>query len=381
MDKDHISKEEFLLEFFGNFGRELGNPPCEERKRYFTNNPNDIFECIEFAEKNKFPAFITVNPFERYQKVLGIEKIFFDFDFGKKKEMAKWSEQKLEERKVRLYKEVENFLYYIKELRKIVPMVVKTRRGFHIHIFLDKVYALGTEDEDLIKEVYLQLQLPFIKAQTKKHGYKFMDTSVLGDVKRFCRIPTSKHQETGEECILIKSIEHGIIIEDKLRGIDYYRTSGLKSDNLISAVAKARDVIADNKKKAVEAELARQEQQANNAENWELEHGFVGKIRYCFQKAMDCGEASHQLRLALLLEGYWAGYKTIEDMVNLFKEFHDFNEKTCRDQVEWFFKNKVPEIEKNGKWKPYRCTTLEALNICSKSGCPIYQKRKEIKKC
>jgi DNA primase large subunit len=92
---------------------------------------------------------------------------------------------------------------------------------------------------------------------------------------------------------------------------------------------------------------------------------------------MSAGEASHQLRLALLLEGYWSGHKTIGSLINLYRGFHDFDETKTREQVEWFFKNKVPEIEKSGKWKPYCCTTLENLNICLKSECPIYRQRQK----
>jgi hypothetical protein len=148
---------------------------------------------------------------------------------------------------------------------------------------------------------------------------------------------------------------------------------------MVNAIDRARDVIAENKKKIVEAELTRQEKEANNKENWQREHGFIGEIRPCFRKRMNSGEMCHQMRLALLLEAYWSGYKNIEDMVNLFKCFHDYQENLTRPQVEWFFKNKVPDIEKTKKWKPYRCTTIEDLNWCDKSECQIYNKRKEWK--
>lgn len=79
MDRDHVTKEEFLLEYFGMFGRELGNP-----KQYFTENPNDIFQFIEKCHVEKHPAFISVNPREAHEKVSGIEKLFFDFDYADK---------------------------------------------------------------------------------------------------------------------------------------------------------------------------------------------------------------------------------------------------------------------------------------------------------
>jgi hypothetical protein len=57
--EDHITKEEFLLEFFGAFGRDLGNP-----QRWFTTNPTDLFPFIEECAENRVPAFISVQPNE-----------------------------------------------------------------------------------------------------------------------------------------------------------------------------------------------------------------------------------------------------------------------------------------------------------------------------
>lgn len=368
MDTDHITKEEFLLEFFGNFGRELGNPPFDDRKRYFTQNPNDIFECIDFATKNKLPAFISVNPFEKYDKVMGIEKIYFDFDIGKKKEIVVLKEWQIRKRETRLLKEVEVFLRIIKQKFRIIPLVIKTRRGFHVHIFLNKVYSLSIDDEEVLKEVYNQLQIPFIKSFKRK--YRFMDDAVLGDVKRFCRIPTSIHQENGLECYLVEKIQDGKIYQDKFRGLSYYRDNGLKSDDWLRAVDRARAKIIKDKADRLKA-------QQEHKNNWEVVHGFVGEIRYCFRHAMECGEAGHQLRLALLLEGYWSGHKTVESLIDLYRNFHDFDEKKTREQISWFFKNKVPDIEKSRKWKPYRCSTLRELNICLQDDCPLYIWKKE----
>jgi hypothetical protein len=379
MDKDHITKEQFLIEFFGNFGRDIGNPVT-----HFTDNPNDIFSFIEDCTKNKFPAFISVNPRTEHDKVLGIEKIFFDFDYASKTFVKKFEERVknqakrdkvYEERKASTQKEVEIFLRYL-EQRHINPLVIKTRRGFHIHIYLDKVYVIKNDNEELLEETYKQLILPFTK--TKRHGYRFLDTGVL-EVKRLCRIPTSIHQETGEECYLVKGIVGDKIIPDKLRGIDYYRDSGLKEDNWIDAVRRAIDQIARDKADRLKAE---QERELRHKDEWESAHGFVGEIRPCFRKRIASGEMVHQMRLALEIEAYWAGYKTFDKMLELFKCFHDYDgdsagRSQCRSQIEWFFKTKVPEIEKTGKWKPYRCTTIEDLNWCDKSQCPIYNRRKQ----
>lgn len=378
MDEDHIPREQFLIEFFGNFARELANP-----HQKFTDNPNDIIQFIEDCRVEKKPAFISVNPRAEPDKVLGIEKLFFDFDYADKTFMKRLEkkvkdpikrEKIMEKRKVHLQKEVEIFLRKIDGFH-IVPMVVKTRRGFHIYIYLDHIYQLGQDDDELLKEVYEQLLRPF--QESMKGGYEFLDESVL-QFKAMCRIPLSIHQISGEECYLVKSIQEDKVVKDKLRGIDYYRQNGLKENAWLYAVMKARDKIEKEKKKCLE-------KQEEHKENWEMEHGFVGNIRYCFQKVMKDGEANHQLRLALELEAYWAGYNTFDKMLELFKCFHDYDGDNpsgskCRDQLNWFFKNKVPEIEQSKKWKPYRCSTLEDLNICLQSSCPIYQRRKQKEK-
>lgn len=371
MDKDHISKEEFLVEFFGTLGRELADP-----QQHFTDNPNDMFPFIEDCRINKKPAFISVNPREAHEKVSGIEKLFFDFDYADKT-FVKNLEKRIKDsvkreavyvkRKVEMQKEVAFFLLKLKG-RGIIPLVVKTRKGFHVYIFLDKVYTVTDNNEEVLKETYYQLQREFMR--DKKGGYKYLDSAVIGDFKRMCRIPTSIHEVSGEECYLVESIEGDKIEKAKFRGLDDFRLSGLKDTNWLRAVGLAYDAIKKRELKAIKAK-------EEHKDNWEREHGFVGKIRPCFERRMEAGEMGHQMRLALLLEAYWAGNKTRESMLDIFRKFHDFDEKIAMDQIEWFWKNKVPDIDKYQKWKPYRCTTIEDLNWCDKLQCPIYKRRKE----
>jgi hypothetical protein len=359
MTDDHITREQFLLDLFGFFGRELGNPD-----QHFTEEPNEILPFIEQCRVDKRPAFISVNPRTVHNVVLGIERLFFDFDYGKKSD--KLSQKQIEIKKVKCQKEVEVFLFQL-EKEHITPMIVKTRKGFHVYIYFDKIYQVKDDDVELLAETYWQLQNRFLT--NNRHKYEFMDSSVLGDVKRMCRIPTSIHEKSGEDCYLVKRIKGDKIEKDKLRAIDFWRQSGLKEDDWVEGVR-----LAFNKLKKQKEEM--EKYQAEKKDNWELEHGFVGVIRPCFQQALESGEMGHQQRLALLIEGYWSGLITEEALMDLFRKLHDFDERITRDQVEWFFKNKVPEIIKSKKWKPYRCTTIEDLNWCLKSKCPIYLKRK-----
>lgn len=379
MDRDHVTKEEFLLEYYGTLSRELGNPPFEGRKRYFSDNPNDIFECIQFSIEHKLPAFISVNPRESFDKVSGIEKLFFDFDYADKhfvkeleariKDLVK-RELIYEKRKIEMRLEVE---FFVSKLiaKHIVPLIVKTRKGFHVYIYLDQVYQLTIDNEDLLKEVYYQLQYNFMR--DKKGGYKYLDNAVVGDLKRMCRIPTSIHEVSDEECYLVERIVNGNIIPAKFRGIDQFRLNGLKSSDWLRAVNSAFRAIKKREEIALKEEAERIKEQEERKERGEPE--YTSEIRPCFKRRMEAGEMGHQMRLALELEAYWAGYKTKESMMELFKLFHDFDEKTTRDQVEWFFKNKVPDIEKSKKWKPYRCSTLFDLNLCDELKCPLFKNR------
>jgi len=183
---DHILKEQFLLEFFGNFGRDLGSP-----ERYFTNNPTVIFTFIAECTENKLPAFMSVQPEKSRAHPLGIEKLFFDFDYCKKSEIL--TDAETQKRRTELIDEVKHFLKQL-DLQNIKPLIIRTRRGFHVHVFFDSIYEI-TDDLEFWKQVYKQLQYSFLQDQ----NYRFIDHSVLGDINRMCRIPLSIHEKSGEE--------------------------------------------------------------------------------------------------------------------------------------------------------------------------------------
>jgi len=59
----------------------------------------------------------------------------------------------------------------------------------------------------------------------------------------------------------------------------------------------------------------------------------------------------HEQRLALRNELYWAGYKTEDELVEVFKCFNDYDEKYTRYQISYFLKHKV--------YPPWNCRTLQ----------------------
>jgi len=346
---DHISKEQFLLEFFGNFGRELADPT-----QRFTDNPTDIFPFIEECAREKKPAFISVQPRRAANDVIGIEKLFFDFDYLKKSENL--TNRQIEARKRCLEREVRKFVFNLTKA-KVKALVLKTRRGYHFHIFFDSVYLIDN-DIDYWKFVYKELQRKFMG----RRKWVTLDSSIIGDIMRMCRIPFSIHEKSGE---VIQLLDMNLK-PDKIRGLDYYRLAGLTAENLRYAM-KVTDGKLENK-----AKVQHQIQQMRK-EHWETVHGFTGSIRPCFSIRMDAGEMGHDQRRALLVEAYYAGYNTEAKMVELFRCFHDFDgdksNSKCRYQVHYWFERPKP--------KPYTCETLQEHGWCLKERCPIYQRRME----
>jgi len=354
---DHIDKRTFLLEFFGVFGRELGNP-----NQHFTDNPNDIFSFIEENTKNKLPSFMSIQPRTAHDVVYGIEKVFFDFDFGTKSEEL--TESQIKKRKKELEVEIRIFINKMLEISHgIQPLIVKTRKGYHVYLFFDSIYEISS-DIDYWNDVYKELQMMFIKSNS--HEYKYFDY-VSSSIKNMARIPTSIHEISGEECkVLSINLE-----PTKLREVDFYRLYGLKRKHLQLAC----DIVTKRRQKHKEDAVKHREE---SKEHWEETHGFVGKIRLCFMKRIEAGTMCHAQRLALLNEAFYSGYDTVEKLVNLYRKFKDFKEKTTRYHVERFFKDKLDKTKEESRIRPYRCETIiQKFGWCLESDiCPIWKKHK-----
>jgi hypothetical protein len=384
MLENHITKEEFWIEFFGNFGHELGDPNAK-----FTDNPTDIIQFVKDCADAKKPAFISVNPRLAHDVVIGIEKLFFDFDSEDKTyikflnkciEDGKVTEEDkkfaLEKRAIEVIGETREFINHLEYDLQISPMVVRTRKGFHIHVYLPSVWVLPIDNPDVLKETYNLLQIELLKRRDGSINYKYFDTSVLGDVKRLCRIPYSIHQITGQECFIVKKIikksdTEYEVVPDKIRGLGQYTSTPLRDFEWAFKMAVEKIKLE---------ETLRIQKQEESKEKWEMNHGFVGKVRPCFIKQYETKEMRHKFRLAFEPELWFAGEfnghntKTVEGMINVFRNFNDFNEKKSREQIEWFFENVVPKFRKG--LAPYSCKTIQENNWCMKNDCPLYNKRK-----
>jgi hypothetical protein len=335
--ENHISKEQFLLEFFGSFGRDLGNP-----ERWFTNNPNDVFSFIEECAENKAPAFISVQPEKDKAQPLGIEKVFFDFDYCKKSDLL--TETETQKRKSELCDEVKYFLKQLGTLN-IKPLIIRTRRGYHAHVFFDSVYEINQALE-FWKQVYRELQIELLK----DYDYRFIDYAVVGDINRMCRIPFSIHEKSGEECTVVDNK----LEDDKVRSIEYFKLYGLKQKDLLAAMDKAHEFTKTLKEKKIKY--------VSKTLSFEGAKG----IRPCFVKALNSGEMCHQQRLALLQEAYSLGFHSPESIIELFKCLNDFDDSITRYQVNWFFTNKV----KKDEIRSYSCQTIQRYGWCLGEDCP-----------
>jgi DNA primase catalytic subunit len=370
MDKDHITEKEFLLEWFGLHGRELGDP-----EQFFSDNPNDIFRFMIECEAEKKPAFMSVQPRNSHGVLLGIEKLFFDFDYADKTFVNKLEtnvkdekerEEVLNIRKTELLKEVSQFIEMLyKRNPRIIPLIIKTRKGYHVYIFLDKIYEVENA-----KEVYIALMKRMMSNFSK--SLKYLDTNVVEDVMRLSRIPFSVHEKSGEKCLIVKmkkTVDGYSFEPDKIRSLAPLKVSGLGKIDVGLAIKVSRDTIKERIERINEAQEA-------NKDSWEIVHGFVGDIRLCFKKALESGEMRHQMRLAMLLEAWYSGKHTFEEIMNVYRPLHDFDgnkvsgESKSRYQIQRFL-----DLEGYKGHPPYSCDKIQELGWCVREECPIYQRR------
>lgn len=403
MNENHISKEQFLFEFFGTIGgREFGNP-----KQWFVNDPTSIVEFIEYCKEKKIPAFMSVQPRRKHYDVLGFEKIFFDFDYAdktfikkldiqllneeidrliKNEQLGEESRQSyfdekhpdkktcilndeslnikkeiLDERRNSLPDEVKKFVRNLispndPDILPVTPLIVKTNKGYHVYIYFDSVYEIDN-DIEFWCEVYGTLYKSFYRNGDK---FRFIDTSSETDIFRMSRIPLSTHEKSGLECIIVDEN----LKPTKIRGIGYYKLHGLRKNDLLKAMNITRDILLKEKLKE---KLKHDFQPIEN-----VKYIYSGKIRPCFLSALELREMPHKMRLAMLLEAWFMENKhSREELINIFRDLNDFNEKITTDQVDWFLENKIYET-----FKPYSCDTMIKENWCVQDKCYKYKYKK-----
>ena len=89
-------------------------------------------------------------------------------------------------------------------------------------------------------------------------------------------------------------------------------------------------------------------------------------MRPCFEKRVKEGYLAHNYRLALIREVYWFDdKKTVDEIVDVFRNMKDFDEKKSRYFVKYYLRKEVA--------KPTRCKILKKSNFCLKDECPMFK--------
>jgi len=344
---NHVSETEFLHQFFGLVGgRELGTKnKFGKGCQWFSNNPNEVFDLIEEAKRKKRPVYLSVQPRLAHDVVLGIECLFYDWDFTHKNE--KLTALQEEKHKKEMESETKIFLNYL-DKRGIIPLVKKTRRGYHIHVYFNKIVQINMTDFDVWKLTYERLQESLLNKQ-----YKYCDPLLIGNLKALARVVFSYHELNGEKIILVdKNLQ-----PTKIRGIDYYREFGLKTDVIKKEYDEAKILVEKER-----AEKVKAIEDINKRKESGI--GFSGSMRPCFTERLTKREMPHQMRLACLLEAYYSGLQSEEEIVQVFMSLRDFKDEITRPQVKWFLDNKVYATH-----PPYKCLTIQGKNWCLGSDC------------
>ena len=374
-----MTLEKFWMDWFGPFGRELGTKK-KFAHREWTDNPQDLINFVKMcAEEHNdedfcLPCWISSQPMRliktiekngfkrRVGKACAIEKLYFDFDddtkycekckkYIKKTAFTKFQTKKgtfcpkcgiecFEKPRLDVIgEEVKRFVSHIQEN----VMIVGTRKGYHVYIFLCQIFPFEDKNFEFAKKVYRSLQERYTSGT-----YEFMDGRVLGDLNRFARLPFTPHEKSGEICrVLDRNLN-----PTKVRNIEEYRTYGIRESIVEKTIKAIRNRIQEENIKS-DLEIKELEEKYSNNGN-----GYQGTIRPCFQERMDVGYMSHGQRLAWLSEIYYAGYNTPTKMLELCKCFNEFKEGLSIQQINDFFSHKRWE------WKPYRCSTIKSKGWC-----------------
>lgn len=390
--------EEWWMDWFGLWGREIGsNPPFPSHRKY-SDNPRELVDDIRFCEAHTLPIWITAQPHSAYGVPMGIEKVFLDFDDDTRycPECDEWYPKKdtkhIEKRSrkdntlvckkhrcvtiIKPRKEIiaPIVILMIKQCiisRKLTPLVIETHKGYHVYIFFQKIQSFTRTQEKYVKSVYTEL-IQTILLKNKK--YRFLDSSCETDIRRMARVPLTIHEKMGARCRIVE-LKGDKLVEGKIRSINYYRSGGFKKSDFQEAgkvVIRKQEEKAEREKELLEKGIGSLITPTQNGSS------FHNVIRPCFQIRADIGEMTHAMRLAFLTEAYFNGYKgetdeeSEEKLVDLFVDFSDFIESKTRYFVKYFLDHE-PDV-----YPPYKCSTLMEKGYCIEDECSIYRKKKHL---
>jgi hypothetical protein len=307
------------------------------KDRKFIDSAKDLKHYVKSCLQHNHPAFVSVQPYVKRKQVLGIEKLFFDFDHEQDPNVA-WFE-------------AQDFALSLEQYYDITPLVVFSgKKGYHVYVWF-KELVIGFPNTKIMNEVYKEL----CKRLLTGFDFETVDTQVF-EIKRLARVPYSRHDESKRSCIPVKTTTGKPI---RVESIEQHKTQGLDVE-IVETVYK----LVYNKNRYRNEIKKRYDVRKNN-------YDIIDKsIRPCIQRLIQEAtttnfEMDHQPRLAILFECLINGWKE-DDIVSIFSKQTDFDDKLTRYYI---------NHAKDNGYTPFRCETLENdLKICFES-CPIRKRR------
>jgi hypothetical protein len=300
----------FLKEWFGSEGREVGTP-----ERRFIASYEELFAAIKETRLRLKPCFLSVQPYRAKDQPCGLERLFFEFDYAEGPGRA-WRDA------VALAEALKRF-YDVKPL-----LVFSGRKGYHVYAFLAKTIQFEPNQLDLAKAAYRELQNRILKGL----NLPTLDQSVIGDIKRLARCPLSIHQETCSLCVPVTLERKPFIPED----LAAYRTL---DPSLLGPV--------------IQALKAREKLSSLKFSKFPKNEGIRPCIIAALEKPLEGGNG-HLMRLAVARE-YLAAGCSVDEIVPLFQNQMDFNPTKTRYYV--LHASQHPT-------KPFTCRKIRELGFC-----------------
>jgi len=305
-------------------GRELGTP-----SRMYTADPSQLSTWIALNEAERLPSYMSIAIYSERDSPSAIDRLFYDFD-SKDLEAA--------------WREAMEFSRALERRYGCRPLITFSgRKGFHVHIFLEKPYR-GSR----LREVYAELQAMTLRGLE----LRTLDRAVIGDVKRLSRIPYTVHEESGAPCIPVDHRGRPVLI-------DASSLCALRHRGIPWGVV---EIALSHVEERAEAERVRRIRSC----------GFKSRrmraigIRPCLQRILEEEpEPDHLIRVALVAELHAEGYGP-EGIAQLFHRFRDYDPRETKYQVGHIIR---------GRYHPFKCSTLQTLGICLGAECPLYRRR------
>lgn len=293
--------------------------------RVLVKSLGELLELKKTNESRGLSVYLSVQPFLERNKPFSIERLFFEFDCEPDPSLA--------------IHEALDFAQKMRFFYKVEPFVCLSGfKGAHVYLWLEKSVEIG-ENLAYAKDIYREIQTVLLMGL--KPGT--IDLKVLGDLKRLSRLPYSIHEKTGSLCQPVNLNMETLKPEEI--DLEFYIENGLSLELLEHSSKRLKERIkaferAAKRKKTVKA----------------------GEIRPCIQEALNKqlhGGAGHLMRLAVACE-YLAAGLPIEEIVALFQNQNDFNERKTRYFIE--------HAQKSG-YMPFKCEKIRELGYCLGGDC------------